>query len=166
MVNIHFKITDDIRHYKADEYVKEWISIYGGVELCINGQAEGYCPQRELFPEEEWTEDILYALSKLADSIIHTYCGKDYEIQLLSSNLLTLKMKLEEELIISCIHEHGNRVLWCERVDYKEYCKEIYRAVGEFLECIRQENPHLLKAKPIKEIRDRVRRLKKILDII
>ncbi|MBQ7943515.1 MAG: hypothetical protein IJ326_05565 [Lachnospiraceae bacterium] len=162
MVKIHFKITDDIRQYRTKDFMKEWLSIYGGVELCVNHQAVGYCPQRELFPGEEWTEDIWYALYKMAEGAIRTHDGQEYEIQLLSSNLLRLHLKLEVDLIISCIHEHGNRVLWCERVDHKEYCMEIYRAVGEFMECISRENKELLKSKPMREMREQKKKLEKI----
>ncbi|MBE5876476.1 MAG: hypothetical protein E7290_06270 [Lachnospiraceae bacterium] len=164
MVKLNFRITDDIQDYKAVDFMKEWISIYGGVELIVNHQAVGYCPQRELFPGEEWTEDIWYALYKLSEGAICTYDGQEYEIQLLSSNLLTLRMKLEVDLIISCIHEQGNRVLWCERVEYIEFSTEIKRALDEFLESISQGNKNLLKAKPIQEMRERKRELERILE--
>ena len=33
-------ITEDIDDYKLSEFNKEWISIYGGFELCINNRIE------------------------------------------------------------------------------------------------------------------------------
>lgn len=43
-----------------EEFNEEWNGIYGYLEMNINSQILGFYPDRELFPNEEGNENILY----------------------------------------------------------------------------------------------------------
>jgi len=112
MFKINWTITEDIDDYKLSEFNKEWISIYGGLELIINESIEGYCPKRELYPGEEWSEDIIYMLHELVKGAIQIYHNKKYEIYLLTSVRRKLILEPKDLLQITYVHSNSYEVFW------------------------------------------------------
>ncbi len=152
MIKINWIITDDISLVGLKEFNSEWNQIYGYFELCINNHSIGYCPNRQLFKEEEGVEDILYWLSKLTEGIICIYNNQAYEIQLLSMNLAKVILKKNDKLAISFANSNTNKVIWCEEIDIQEFYNEILNNIHKFILEIQKYNATLLEANLIKNI--------------
>ncbi len=157
MVYINWKITDNLAEVQIDDV------IYGGFELCINNHSVGFCPQRDLFPGEEWFENIQYAILELAEAAIRVSENQEYKIALLSTNLLRLDFYPGELLEINCIFTENEVTEWSEIVTYDEFYKEIYKCLKEFLAYIKLRNKSLLKSKFIKDISIKGEKISKLL---
>ena len=163
MFKINWTITEDIDDYKLSEFNKEWISIYGGFELCINNRIEGYCPKREIQPGEEWSEDIMNMLHQLVKGAIQIYHNKKYEIYLLTSVRRKLILEPKNLLQITYVHSDSYEVFWKEDIDSKEFYQEVYKSVECFISYIKEHNRGILNAMFIKDIKDNMSVLKKMI---
>ena len=146
MVNIKWIITDDIKNIELEEFNKEWNGIYGYFEVQFNNSKLGYCPNRELYPEEEFDEEIIDWLIQLSRIITMLDDGQEYRFELLSMNLLDLAIIREKGYKISCINNETGELEWQEEVLCKEYNDELKRSISLFIKEIEEKNNKLLKA--------------------
>lgn len=152
MVKIRWLITDDIKDICLKEFDREWNSIYGYFEICINEKILGFCPDRELLVGEEGNEDILYWLSKLSDGIIQLNAGREYVVQLLSMNLAKVILKKNDKLLISFVNSNTDDVIWCDEISFQEWCNEVIFNVERFITEVKIINSDLLEADVIKKL--------------
>ena len=152
MVRIRWIITDDIKNVDFYEFSSEWNGIFGYFEIRVNNRVVGFYPDRELFPNEDGNEDISYWLNKLLDGIMQLDMRKEYEIQLLSMNLLKLVFNKRNVLVISLVNTQTNDMIWSERIPYEEMYDEIRKNIRSFIREINNLNPALLEAGLIKEL--------------
>lgn len=146
MFKIYCRITEDLKKTEIDD------PIYGGFELCINTNSVGYCPQRELFPGEEWFENIQYAILMLSETAYYISKSQSYEIPLLSCNLLRLDFSPKELIEVKCINIESEKIEWLENIKYDEFYDEVYRCIEGFLDYIKLHNKKLLKSRMISKI--------------
>lgn len=155
MIKIRWVITDNIRGVSVEEFDTEWNGIYGYFEMCINNQIIGYVPNRELYPNEEWNEEIIYWIGQLAKGFNYvTKHGGKYEIPLLCMSLRKITIKKENMLKICFVNVQTNKSEWEEEVKCTEFCKEICNNLDKFLLEIKMNNEELLKTNLIKDICD------------
>lgn len=159
MVRIKWIITDDIGNVSLKEFNAEWTNIFGYFELDINDQTVGYCPDRELLPDERefGDEEITDWLYKLSSMIVQLENRNECEWDLLSLNLAKIVIKKDDVLTISLMHRFSGEIWWSEKVTTQEYITELLSAVDRFVEEIRTLNSELLKSKTLTniiEIRD------------
>lgn len=152
MIIINWIITDDIKGISLNEFNLEWNEIYGYFELCINNRILGYCPKRELLPNEEGLEDILYWLLKLVNGIMHVKNGEEYEIQLLSMNLTKIILKENHMLEVEFVNVKSKEYIWNEKIEFNEFCEVICNSIDKLLEEIEKNNINLLQANKIKKL--------------
>lgn len=158
MVKMHWVITSDLSKITLDEFDNEWNgAVYGFFELCINNRKEGIWPNKtemdaliEIGMAD--MEDILYWFVHLKEGINAVKKNKEYEMQLLTMNRYSLKMKLKHELYLKFINIETGENNWDERVELEEFENELYVNIEKFLNYIKRTNSRLLKSKWIEEL--------------
>ena len=160
MVKIRWIITDSIEDVSLDEFNIEWGGIFGYFEICVNNQVLGFCPDRKLLYNEEGNEDILYWLFKLSDGTIKLNDGQEYEIQLLSMNLVKIILKREDKLLVSLVNSSTDEVIWSEKIMIREWSNEIKLKIENFITEIVRVKSVLLNANLIQKLT----RIKDMLD--
>lgn len=154
MVKINWKVTDNIYNITKEEFDVELNDLYGYFEIQINGKDIGFCPQRELFEDEEGVEAIVYWISHLLESIIELKEKKKYEFALLSMNLRRLVFELKEgnciEVCFFDIEQERNE--WKETIIFNEYKVKILESAYKFLAFIKENNKELLSTNMIRKV--------------
>ncbi len=153
MIKINWVITDELSHVSLEEFDNEWNGMISGyLELKINGESEGFCPDRPIGTEEEGMEEIVHWLSELYIGLSKVQKGETYEIVLLTMNVYKLFMELNENLEISFVNKRTKDIKWKEEVTLQEFQKELYQNIKKFADYLKQVNPQLLKSKWIKKM--------------
>lgn len=152
MVKIRWEITDNIEMVDLNEFDTEWNGIYGYFEIHINNQILGFCPDRELFPDEEGNENILYWLYKLCNIVVELNYKQECELQLLSMNMAKIHFKKNDKLEISLVYSHNEEMMWSEKVTVQEFCREVICATEKFISDIQRYNSDLLNSGLIKRV--------------
>ena len=144
MVKIKWIITDHIKDVELKEFDTKWDGIFGYFQICINKHLLGFCPDRELLPDEEGNENILYWLTKLSEGSIRLNTDQEYEIQLLSMNLAKILLRKNDKVLISFINTNTNEVKWSEKVIIQEWYDEVILNLGRFITEVQKDNAVLL----------------------
>lgn len=151
MFKIFFKIIDSVKEYKV-ERISKWYGVYGGFEMQINDRIFGYCPKREPFPGEIWSDDILYMLVELADCIMTLANRRTYTLQLLPTTCGKIEFEYNSKLNVRLINEINSEQEWEETINIQEFKSEVYNAFSIFIEYIKAHNEKLLDVKEYKTI--------------
>ena len=144
MVKIKWIITDHIKDVELKDFDTKWDGIFGYFQICINKHFLGFCPDRELLPDEEGNENILYWLTKLSEGSIRLNTDQEYEIQLLSMNLAKILLRKNGKVLISFINTNTNEVKWSEKVIIQEWYDEVILNLGRFIIEVQKDNAVLL----------------------
>ena len=154
MFEIKWIITDNLKNIDLLEFDKKCNGIYGYFEMNINERKLGFCPSRRLFDGEEGNENILYWLSELDQAVDVLLQNKDFELQLLSLNLvkLTFCKNKSDVLVINLSNSETNNIIWSEKVLLEEFSNIVEKNLLIFGKNVRDQNSTLLKSKFFKPI--------------
>lgn len=179
LFGIRWKLIENLSYVSLEEFNRDcgW-TVVGWLEVVIGQGKIGFYPDADMWPDgteglEGLQEDILYWFRSLWEGLIAVKTGENYEIKLLNQNLMKLVLKPcenTEEVEVSLNRSRTQVILWetkkptwleekvewTESVPLKEFEREIYMSLKQFIEMISDVNPQLLRSRWLQELSEAV----------
>ena len=179
MFGIRWKLTEDLSYVNLEEFNRDcgW-TVVGWLEVAIGQEKIGFYQDEDMWSDgteklEGLQEDILYWFRSLWKGLNAVKTGENYEIKLLNQNLMKLVLKPcenTEEVEVSLNRSRTQVILWetkkttwleekvewTESVPLKEFEREIYMSLKQFIEMISDVNPQLLRSRWLQELSEAV----------